>query len=75
MSKELKVGAFVLVVSDYCPRYLGVCTNFQLRGNRIPFRTYVKYTGGVEPGSPVRFGGMKVGRSPLSGRRVKIHED
>ncbi len=33
----------------------------QLTGTRIPYKTYFKYAGGVDPGSPVRFGGMKVG--------------
>lgn len=61
MSKELKVGAFVLSSAIIVLGTLAYVTNFQLRGKRIPFRTYVQYAGGVEPGSPVRFGGMKVG--------------
>jgi virulence factor Mce-like protein len=35
--------------------------NFQLRGARILYKTYFKDAAGVDPGSPVRFGGMKVG--------------
>ena len=61
MSKELKVGAFVL---SSLAIFLGVfiyVANIQLRGVRIPYKTYFRYAGGVDPGSPVRFGGVKVG--------------
>jgi phospholipid/cholesterol/gamma-HCH transport system substrate-binding protein len=59
MSKELKVGAFVL------SSLLILLATFvyvdQLSGVRIPYKTYFRYAGGVDPGSAVRFGGMKVG--------------
>jgi phospholipid/cholesterol/gamma-HCH transport system substrate-binding protein len=59
MSKELKVGAFVIA------SLLILLATFvyvdQLSGVRIPYKTYFKQTGGIDPGSPVRFGGMKVG--------------
>jgi phospholipid/cholesterol/gamma-HCH transport system substrate-binding protein len=59
MSKELKVGAFVLaslLIFLATIAYLD-----QLGGVRVPYKTYFRYAGGVDPGSPVRFGGMKVG--------------
>jgi phospholipid/cholesterol/gamma-HCH transport system substrate-binding protein len=61
MSRELKVGAFVLASAlIFLGTFLYVA-NVQLRGVRIPYKTYFKYAGGVDPGSPVRFGGMKAG--------------
>lgn len=59
MSKELKVGAFVLVsLLIFLGTFMYVD---QLSGVRVPYKTYFKNAGGVDPGSPVRFGGMKVG--------------
>jgi phospholipid/cholesterol/gamma-HCH transport system substrate-binding protein len=61
MSRELKVGAFVLVsVTIFMATFVSVAS-FQLRGVRIRYKTYFKYAGGGDPGSPVRFGGMKAG--------------
>jgi phospholipid/cholesterol/gamma-HCH transport system substrate-binding protein len=61
MSKELKVGAFVLASLLIFLGTFAYVANVQLRGVRIPYKTYFKYAGGVDPGSPVRFGGMKAG--------------
>jgi phospholipid/cholesterol/gamma-HCH transport system substrate-binding protein len=59
MSKELKVGAFVL---SSLLIFLGILVYVdQLSGVRVLYKTYFKYAGGVDPGSQVRFGGMKVG--------------
>jgi phospholipid/cholesterol/gamma-HCH transport system substrate-binding protein len=59
MSKELKVGAFVLASLLIL---LGTLVYVdQLGGVRVPYKTYFKYAGGVDPGSQVRFGGMKAG--------------
>jgi len=59
MSKELKVGVLVLVSGLI---FLGTLVYLdQLSGVRIPYKTYFQYAGGVDPGSQVRFGGMKVG--------------
>jgi phospholipid/cholesterol/gamma-HCH transport system substrate-binding protein len=61
MSRELKVGAFVLVsVAIFMATFMYVAS-VQVRGDRIRYKTYFKYAGGVDPGSPVRFGGMKAG--------------
>ncbi len=61
MSKELKVGAFVLAsVAIFMATFVYVAS-VQVRGRRIRYKTYFKYAGGVDPGSPVRFGGMKAG--------------
>jgi phospholipid/cholesterol/gamma-HCH transport system substrate-binding protein len=59
MSKELKVGAFVLASLLI---FLGTLIYVdQLSGVRVPYKTYFRYAGGIDPGSQVRFGGMKVG--------------
>ena len=59
MSKELKVGVFVLSsLLVFLATFVYVD---QLSSVRIPYKTYFKYAGGVDPGSPVRFGGMKAG--------------
>jgi len=62
MSTEAKVGLLVivclavLIVSVY---YVG---NEQWGRHLIPYRTYLRYAGGVEPGSAVLFGGIAVGK-------------
>jgi ABC-type transporter Mla subunit MlaD len=59
MSKELKVGLFILVSLLI---FLGTLVYVdQLGGVRVPYKTYFNYVGGIDPGSQVRFGGMKVG--------------
>ena len=59
MSKELKVGIFVLASLLI---FLGTLAYVdQLTGVHIPYKTYFSYAGGVDPGSLVRFGGMRVG--------------
>ena len=62
MNTEAKVGAFVLVcVAVLCATvyYVG---NVRLGATRIPYRTYLRYAGGLEPGTDVLFGGIKVGK-------------
>jgi phospholipid/cholesterol/gamma-HCH transport system substrate-binding protein len=59
MSKELKVGVFVLASLLIFLATLVYVD--QLSGVHVRYKTYFKYAGGVDPGSPVRFGGMKVG--------------
>jgi len=59
MSKELKVGAFV--ISSLLILLATFVYVDQLSGVRVLYKTYLRHIGGVDPGSPVRFGGMKVG--------------
>jgi len=59
MSNELKVGGFVLTtLLIFLATFAYVD---QLGGVHVPYKTYFNYVGGVDPGSPVRFGGVKVG--------------
>jgi phospholipid/cholesterol/gamma-HCH transport system substrate-binding protein len=59
MSKELKVGLFVIISAFIFLATFAYVD--QLSGVRIPYKAYFRYAGGIDPGSPVRFGGMKVG--------------
>lgn len=62
MSTEGKVGAFVLV----CLVLLGAAVyyvgNEQWGRHLTPYKTYLRYAGGVAPGSEVLFGGISVGK-------------
>jgi len=62
MSTEAKVGAFVLscfAVLAFTVIYL---LNAQFSGGTVPYRTYLRYAGGLEPGASVLYGGINVGR-------------
>ena len=61
MSTEAKVGAFVLASMAILLGTIYRLTNMQIRGARVPYRTYLRYAGGLEPGADVLFGGIKVG--------------
>ena len=61
MSTEAKVGAFVLAALAILLGTIYRLTNMQMRGERVPYRTYLRYAGGLESGADVLFGGIKVG--------------
>src|SRR5262245_38802650 len=61
MSKELKVGAFVLVSLLIFLGTFVYVANVQLRGGRFTYKAYFRHAGGLEPGSTVRFGGITEG--------------
>ncbi len=62
MNTEAKVGAFVII----CLLLLGVTVyyvgNEQWGSHVTPYRTYLRYAGGVAAGTEVLFGGIEVGR-------------
>jgi phospholipid/cholesterol/gamma-HCH transport system substrate-binding protein len=62
VSTEAKVGAFVLL----CMSVLGVTVyylgNAEWGRHLTPYKTYLRYAGGVEAGSEVLFGGISVGK-------------
>ena len=62
MNTEAKVGTFVLI----CLILLGVTVyyvgNEQWGSHLTPYMTYLRYAGGVAPGTEVLFGGITVGR-------------
>ena len=62
MTTEAKVGAFVLgcfAILSFTIIYL---VNAQFGGGTVPYRTYLRYAGGLEPGASVLFGGINVGK-------------
>ena len=62
MNTEAKVGTFVIV----CLILLGVTVyyvgNEQWGRHLTPYKTYLRYAGGVAPGSEVLFGGIEAGK-------------
>jgi len=62
VTTEAKVGAFVLgcfAILSFTIIYL---VNTQFSGGTVPYRTYLRYAGGLEPGALVLFGGINVGK-------------
>jgi len=62
MSTETKVGAFVLGCFSVLAFTLIYLIDAQLGGHTVPYRTYLRYAGGLEPGASVLFGGIAVGK-------------
>ena len=61
MRERTLVGLFVLIAAGL---FLGtmIVISGALGGATVPHRAYFKYAGGVQPGTPVRYGGMLVGK-------------
>jgi phospholipid/cholesterol/gamma-HCH transport system substrate-binding protein len=62
VTTEAKVGAFVIgcfAILAFTVIYL---VNAQFSGDTVPYRTYLRYAGGLEPGADVLFGGINVGK-------------
>ena len=62
MTTEAKVGAFVLGCSAILAFTVIYLVNAQFSGDAVPYRTYLRYAGGLEPGASVLFGGIEVGK-------------
>jgi phospholipid/cholesterol/gamma-HCH transport system substrate-binding protein len=62
VTTEAKVGAFVLGCFSVLAFTLIYLINAQLEGHTVPYRTYLRYAGGLEPGASVLFGGINVGK-------------
>ena len=61
MTTEAKVGAFVLGCFAILAFTLVFLINAQFGRDTVPYRTYLHYAGGLEPGASVLFGGINVG--------------
>jgi phospholipid/cholesterol/gamma-HCH transport system substrate-binding protein len=62
VTTEAKVGAFVLgclAILSFTVVYL---LNAEFSGHTDPYRTYLRYAGGLEPGALVLFGGITEGK-------------
>lgn len=62
MSTEAKVGAFVVAAFTILTATLVYLMSTSSHTGSVPFRTYLHYAGGLEPGAPVLFGGINAGR-------------
>ncbi len=76
MTTEAKVGAFVLGCFSILAFTLIYLINAEFSGDTVPYRTYLRYAGGLEPGASVLFGGINVGKvkavQPWSSDPTKI---
>ena len=61
MKTEAKVGAFVLVCLAVLLISVYRISTATIRGAHVSYKTYFRYAGGLEPGTDVLFGGIKVG--------------
>lgn len=59
---EAKVGAFVLICAAVLAVTIYFVSKSELRGQQTPYRMYLRYAGGFEPGTAVLFGGISVGK-------------
>src|SRR6202043_4174494 len=57
-----KGGAFVLGCFSILAFTLIYLINAQFSGHTVPYRTYLRYAGGLESGASVLFGGINVGK-------------
>jgi len=62
VTTEAKVGAFVLGCFSILAFTLIYLINARFSGHTAPYRTYLRYAGGLEPGAQVLFGGITVGQ-------------
>jgi ABC-type transporter Mla subunit MlaD len=62
VTTEVKVGAFVLGCFSVLAFTVIYLINAQLGGHTVPYRTYLRYAGGLEPGASVLFGGINMGK-------------
>jgi phospholipid/cholesterol/gamma-HCH transport system substrate-binding protein len=62
VTTEAKVGAFVVGCFSVLAFTLIYLINAQLGVHTVPYRTYLRYAGGLEPGASVLFGGIDVGK-------------
>jgi phospholipid/cholesterol/gamma-HCH transport system substrate-binding protein len=61
MNTEAKVGALVIVCAAILLATIYHVSTAALKGAHVPYRTYLRYAGGLESGADVLFGGIKVG--------------
>jgi len=62
VTTEAKVGAFVLGCFSILAFTVIYLVNAEFNGHTVPYNTYLRYAGGLEPGASVLFGGINVGK-------------
>jgi len=81
VTMEAKVGAFVLGCFSILAFTLIYLVNAEFSGHTVPYRTYLRYAGGLEPGASVLFGGINVGKvravrpAPSDATKIEIIVD
>src|ERR1700722_7535345 len=77
MRERTLVGLFVLIAAGLLFGTMIVLSS-GVGGATVPHRAYFKFAGGVQPGAPVRYGGMMVGKvdrvhvDPANSTRIEI---
>jgi phospholipid/cholesterol/gamma-HCH transport system substrate-binding protein len=59
---EAKVGAFVVLCAVILIATVYYVSYARFKGARVPFKTYLRDAGGMQPGTQVLFGGITVGK-------------
>ena len=62
MSTEAKVGVFVIASLLVLGSAMYFVRTTQTVRGQVPYKTYLRYAGGLAPGATVLFGGIKVGQ-------------
>lgn len=62
MTTEAKAGLFVISGFMVLSSAIYIVRTSQTVKGQVPYRTYLRYAGGLAPGAPVLFGGIKVGQ-------------
>jgi phospholipid/cholesterol/gamma-HCH transport system substrate-binding protein len=62
VTTEARVGTFVLGCFAILALTVIYLMNAQFGGNTVPYRTYLRYAGGLEAGASVLFGGINAGK-------------
>jgi ABC-type transporter Mla subunit MlaD len=62
LSTEAKVGAFVLSCTAVLAFTIIVLLNAEFSGATVPYRTYLRYAGGLQTGASVLYGGINCGK-------------
>jgi ABC-type transporter Mla subunit MlaD len=62
VTTEAKVGAFVLASLSILTITIVYLMTTNSHSGSVPYRTYLRYAGGLEAGAPVLFGGINAGR-------------
>jgi len=81
VTTEAKVGAFVIGCFSILAFTLIYLVNAEFSGHTVPYRTYLRYAGGLEPGASVLFGGINVGKvravrpAPSDATKIEILVD
>lgn len=59
---EAKVGVFVVICAAVLCGTIYYVSTAKFKGAHVPFKTYLRNAPGMEPGTPVLFGGITVGK-------------